>query len=146
MDSSGSDRMREFLKQVAVGPAGSRDLSAEQATEAMAICLSRSATDVQIGVFLIAQRMKRETTDENLGFYRALVEASTVVSAECEQVITLCDPYDGFDRVPHYAPVVAATLGALGHPCLLHSSRIMPPKNGLTARVVLSTMGVRISP
>ena len=144
MDTSGSERMREFLSQVAVGPAGSRDLNEEQAMEAMGLCLSRTATDVQIGVFLIAQRMKRETTDENLGFYRALVDASTVVSAGCDRVISLCDPYDGFNRVPHYAPVVAATLGALGYPCLLHSSRSMPPKNGLTVRTVLSDMGMAL--
>jgi len=134
--------MREYLSRIAVGPAGSRDLTESEAYDAMRLCLSREASDVQIGVFLIAERMKRETRDENVGFLRALTDASIVVPAPTDRVVALCDPYDGFKRVPHFAPVVAALLGAVGIPTLVHGARSVPPKHGYTHRVVLEAMGL----
>jgi len=134
--------MREYLSRIAVGPSGSRDLSESEAYDALSLCLTRAASDVQIGVFLIAERLKRETRDENVGFLRALMDASAIVTAPTDRVVSLCDPYDGFRRVPHFAPVVAALLGAVGIPTLLHGVRSMPPKHGLTHRVVLEAMGM----
>jgi anthranilate phosphoribosyltransferase len=140
--TAGWKRMRDFLKDVAVGPKGSRSLNTDEAFEAMALCLSREASDIQIGTFLIAERLKRETQDENTGFLRALVEASHVKTVSSSHVVSLADPYDGFNRVPHFSPVVAAVLGACGLPSYVHGVREMPPKSGITARQVFAAFGI----
>ena len=104
------EAMREILASIAIGPVGSRDLSRQDARRAMGLALSGEVSDVQIGAFLLAARLKRETTDENLGFLDALVGASTVVTADTPDIVSLADPHNGFTRAPHFAPVAAAVL------------------------------------
>ena len=77
------DEMRDVLSRVAVGPAGSRDLTRQEAQEAMTWVLQGSTSDIQAGVFLIAERLKRETDEENLGFLDALVAASVRMLSGC---------------------------------------------------------------
>ena len=134
--------MRSFLARIAVGPAGSKDLSEDEAREGLALCLTREADDVQIGTFLIAERLKRETEAENHGFLAALCDASHHVTAEVPDVMSLADPYDGFVRTPHFAPVVAGVLAACGLPTIVHGARTLPPKNGITARSVFEARGM----
>jgi len=138
---SGWEAMRQFLARVAVGPSGSRDLDRGEACRAMRLCLDRQATDVQIGVFLIAERLKRESDEEVLGFFDALLETSQVISTRTRLLVSIADPYDGYNRTAHFAPATAATLAALGVPTLLHGVEHMPPKYGTTARQVLRAGG-----
>lgn len=140
----GWETMLQVLARVAVGPEGSRDLSEDEAHDALALCLRREASDVQIACFLLAERLKRETEAENLGFLRALVEASVVVHGPAPAVVSLADPYDGFTRTPHFAPVVAAVLGAAGLPAYVHGVETAPPKEGVTARQVMRAFGIPI--
>ena len=128
--SAGWLAMRDILSRVAVGPKGSRNLTEDEAYNALKLCLSKEPSDIQVGVFLIAMRLKRETLDENRGFLRALREVSTIVQSPAPRVLSFCDPYDGFNRVPHFAPVVAAVLGACGLPSYVHGAWTMPPKPG----------------
>lgn len=136
--------MRDVLSRIAVGPKGSKDLDEEEAYDALNLCLTRQASDVQIGVFLMAQRLKRETEAENHGFLRAIVDASHIVTAAAPTVVSLADPYDGFQRSAHFGPVVAAVLGACGLPAYVHGAEYMPPKFGITSRQVLDHMGLAV--
>ena len=140
----GWNRMREVLSRVAVGPKGSKDLDREGAREAMTLCLQRSASDIQIATFLIAERLKRETTEENLGFLDALQDASTIVKTSAPEVVSLCDPHDGFIRAPHFAPVTAAILAACGLPTVVNGALTLAPKNGITPRQVMTHMGFKL--
>lgn len=142
--SPGWEAMRQVLARVAVGPRGSRDLDRAEAREATRLCLEREASDIQIAVFLIAMRLKRETADENLGVMDALLAASEVVVAETPDLVSLADPYDGYARGPHFAPVVAAILAACGQPAVVHGAWTTAPKEGLTARQVLEHRGLAL--
>lgn len=137
----GWERMRDVLRRVAVGPKGSKDLDRQEARLAMSLCLDRSASDIQIATFLIAERLKRETEEENHGFLEALMAASTIETADTPEVVSLCDPHDGYLRAPRFAPVTAAVLAACGLPAAIHGAITLPPKNGFTARRVLEHMG-----
>ena len=141
-ETDGQRVMRDILRRVAVGPSGSRDLGEQEAREAMALCLTREATDIQIAVFLIAERLKRETDEENLGFLRALCDASAIHAVAVPRVVSIADPYDGFNRTPHFGPVVAAVLGACGLPAYVHGARDTAPKHGITGRQVLEAMSI----
>ncbi|MDP6946832.1 MAG: anthranilate phosphoribosyltransferase, partial [Myxococcota bacterium] len=135
------EEMREILGRIAIGPVGSRDLERQGARRAMHLALQGEVSDVQIGAFLLAARLKRETTDENLGFLDALVGASTITSARSPEVVSLADPYNGFDRVPHFAPVTAAVLAACGLPSYVHGGVDVPPKQGITSLAVFEARG-----
>ncbi len=139
---AGWEAMRDVLSRVAVGPRGSRDLDRAAAREALRLCLDGEASAIQAAVFLIAMRLKRETSAENLGFLDALVDASHLATADCPDLVSLADPYDGGLRAPHCAPVVAATLAACGLPAVIHGAWTTAPKNGITARQVLESRGL----
>jgi anthranilate phosphoribosyltransferase len=140
----GWEAMRAILKRVAVGPQGSRDLDRVEAREALRLCLGREASDVQIGVFLIAERLKRETFEENAGFLDALRDASVVRTGPAPEVVCLADPFDGFTRQAHDGPAVAAVLAACGLPAYVVGAAGMPPKLGVTPRQVLEALGARL--
>ncbi len=57
------------------------NLTADQAREAMLSILHGKASNAQIAAFLVALRMKGETSDELLGFARAMRETSRRVEA-----------------------------------------------------------------
>ena len=65
--------MRQFLQQIATGPALSKDLSATDARSGMEYILDGRADEVQAAIFLIALRMKRETIAELHGVLKALL-------------------------------------------------------------------------
>ena len=68
--------MRSYIQRVATGPEYSKDISFEEARDAMQHILDGTADPVQAGIFLIALRMKRETLDENGGSLQAIIDAS----------------------------------------------------------------------
>ncbi len=126
--------MKDILSRIAIGPVGSRDLAREAAQEAMRLALEGEVSPVQTGAFLLAARLKRETTEENLGFLDALVGLSHRVDIESPDVVSLADPYNGFTRVPHFAAPTAAVLAACDLPTYIHGGADVPPKVGVTAR------------
>jgi len=139
-----ADRLGGYLKRVGVGPTMSKDLSREQARDAMAICLRREASDIRIGAFLLAARLKRETDDENRGFLDALRGAATIAEAPVPALVDLADPYDGAARHPPLGVFVAATLGAAGLPAVVHGVPEMGPKRGVTHEQVVAALGLSV--
>ena len=64
------DIIRRSIQKVATGPEYSKDLSYDEAYQMMTKILQGSVDPVQTAIILIALRMKRESDDENLGYYR----------------------------------------------------------------------------
>jgi len=60
-----------YVQAVGRGEKLKRDLTREEAREAMRLILDGTATPAQIGAFLITQRVKGETADEIEGFVEA---------------------------------------------------------------------------
>jgi len=89
----------DCIKKVATGEEYSRDISREDAREAMTWILSGNADPIQTAVFLIALRMKRETPEENLGLQDAIRDSMTPVSVDVEDLCTLSDPYYCFSEI-----------------------------------------------
>ncbi len=139
--TAGWQRMKSYLTRVAVGPAGSKDLSREEACDAMQLCLNGEASDIQTAVFLIAERLKRETDEENCGFFDAIQSATTTVTSPCDNIVSFADPTDGFNRAAHFAPVTAAILADNGLGGIIMSASGIPPKHGVTMRQALEHWG-----
>lgn len=60
-----------FVRILGKGKNGSRDLTAQEACDAMSMILSGQIEDVQLGAFLMLMRVKEETPDELAGFVKA---------------------------------------------------------------------------
>ena len=59
-----------YLKEIGRGSAGARHLTREQAADLMGQLLDGQCTDLELGAFCIAMRVKGETPAEMAGFGR----------------------------------------------------------------------------
>jgi anthranilate phosphoribosyltransferase len=134
-----------FVQAVGRGEKLKRDLTQEEAVTAMRMILRRSATDAQIGGFLIAQRVKGETVEEILGFTQVVrAEFMQQIAPKVENLLDLAAPYDGKVKTAQLAPAIAVVLAAAGVPVILHGDEGVPTKEGVTPGLVLANMGVAV--
>ncbi|MES9831657.1 MAG: anthranilate phosphoribosyltransferase [Candidatus Thiodiazotropha sp. LLP2] len=136
--------MHSIIQRIATGPELSKDISLDEARDGMSAILRDEIDDVQIAIFLIALRMKRETDDENKGILEAILNISESRSADVEDLISLADPYDGMNRNLPVAPMIPAVLAACGLPCVSHGLDAVGPKFGVTHRHILKAAGVNV--
>ena len=134
--------LADAIKKVATGPHLSKDLTQDEAYAAMTEILSGKADPVQAAIFFIALRIKRETDAENKGILQAMQAVTEQVTVDIKQLLTLSDPYNGYNR---HQPIVAflpAVLAASGLPTLSQGVWEMGPKFGITHAQVLAEAGV----
>lgn len=136
--------LRSCIQKVATGPEYSKDLSFEEAHTAMVQILSETADPVQIAIFFIALRMKRETGDENKGVLQAILDTANIVKAPVDEVLDIADPYDGHARGLPMAAFIAPVMAALGVPAVCHGLESVGPKYGVTHRKILRAAGKNV--
>ncbi|UCD11439.1 MAG: hypothetical protein JSU88_12455 [Nitrospinaceae bacterium] len=133
-----AERMKGYLEKVASGPRMSKDLSAQEAEDALLILLNGEASPPRAAAFLIASRMKLETVEENLGFWRALVATTVRHEMPFDRLLQIADPFDGVNRVPYFGFYAIPLLAAMGLPTYGHSARAHAPKFGITFEEILA--------
>lgn len=136
--------MRSVIGRIATGPEYSKDISAEEARDAMRFILNNQADPIQAGVFFIALRMKRETNDEYIGVLDGILETLHSATADVDEVATLADPYDGYNRSLTAAPFLPALLAACGMPTVTTGVEDMGPKHGATHKRILRAAGINV--
>jgi len=129
---SAEKRMIGYLEKIATGPKMSKDLTEEEAEDGLNLILNGEVSAVRSALFLIAARMKRETLEENLGFWRALDRTTLRYETKLDRLLQVADAFDGFQRVPYFGFFVLPVLAELGLPAYGHSSLPQPPKFGIT--------------
>lgn len=136
--------LRQCVQKVATGPEYSKDLSYEEAYHAMRHILSGEADPVQVAIYFIALRMKRETDEENRGTLQALIDTSSISTAAVDEVVDISDPYDGYARGVPASTFVPVVLAAMGVPAVLHGLDAVGPKYGATHHKILRAAGVKV--
>ena len=131
-DISPENRMQSYLQKIAAGPKLSKDLTEEEAEDALSLILDGEVSEVRMGVFLIAARMKVETVPENIGYWRALQKKISPRKISLNNLLQIADPFDGFQRIPYFGFYAIPVLAELGLPTYGHSALPMPPKFGIT--------------
>ncbi len=94
--------------------------------------------------FLEAERLKRESLDENLAALDYLWNRTQRLQTDLPVIVDLSTSYDGLTRTPFLLPFVAMTLGKQGIPTLLHGIDDIGPKHGVNFHKVLQEMGYPI--
>lgn len=120
------------------------DLSYDQAFDAMTLLLKdHTIPDFQKGAFLEAQRLKRESFDENKAFFEVLWSATTRIQTALPVLIDISDNYDGFTRYHNLAPFFAAVIASCGYSCLVHGTDEVAPKFGVSGIKILEACGYK---
>jgi len=136
--------MRDVIQRVAVGPDRGRDIARDEASAVMSAALNGMIDEVQLAVFLIALRMKRESLDEFYGLFDALQSESLSIIAPVPQLWSLADPFDGYQRHISMTPFLPALLSACGLPAVIHGVETVGPKHGVTAHKVYKLAGMNM--
>ena len=139
MEKGVETRLREYIQKIAAGPRQSKDLTREQAHDALTLILNGEVSPVRAAVFLIAARMKRESLEENLGYWKALDDATIKQPVKVKKLLQVADPFDGFNRTPCFGFYAIPVIAELGLPCYGHSAQGLPPKFGVTFQEILHT-------
>jgi len=137
--------MRSIIQRIATGPELSKDISLDEARLGMRLALEGKIDPVQMAIFLIALRMKRETHDENKGILDGIRDLTHTVTAPVDEVLDLADPYDGYNRTLPPAPFLPAVLAACGVATVTHGLETVGPKFGVTHRQILRAAGVPVA-
>ncbi len=135
-------QFRYILRDVAKGKRGARNLSREEARDALLFLFSPEADGAQVGAFLTAMRFKSATLEEYQGFFDAIHATSDIIAPQVPNLVNANGPYDGRKHFLQLSPAFAILASAAGVPMLLHSSDGLPPKHGVTSGRVLEALGV----
>ena len=129
--------MKTFIGKVADG----NSLTEVEAAQAFDIIMSGEASDVQIGAFLIALRVRGETIEEITGAARTMRAKATGVTAPSGSIDIVGTGGDakGTYNISTCTALVAAGAGAL---VAKHGSKAVSSKSG--ASDVLEALGVKL--
>jgi len=107
-----------YIKEIGRGKDGARSLNREQARDLMGQVLDGQVTDLELGAFAIAMRIKGESTDELAGFLEAVTERCLPLRAPGPAVVL--PSYNGARKLPNLTPLLALMLAREGVPVLVH--------------------------
>ncbi|MHB0876841.1 MAG: anthranilate phosphoribosyltransferase [Anaerolineae bacterium] len=130
--------MREAIKKVTA----EKDLTAEEAEQAMGDILSGAATPAQIGAFLAALRVKGETTPEILGCARAMRSSATPVTPRRTDLVDTCGTGGDMSGTFNISTVAAFVVAGAGVPVAKHGNRSVSSSCG--SADMLEALGVEI--
>ncbi|GAC1491365.1 MAG: anthranilate phosphoribosyltransferase [Solirubrobacteraceae bacterium] len=133
---------RATLKLVGTGPRGSRDLTLEEARDALTELLGGEVSPAQAGAFLIATRIKGESPEEMAGYAQALRDAAVPLAHSSRRPLVACaGAYDGTGEAPQLSIAAGVVAAACGAAIVIHCGSALGPKYGATARDVLAVLG-----
>lgn len=126
-----------YANQVVEG----KDLTEQEAMEAMDIIMSGGATNAQIAALLTALRMKGETIAEITGFAKGMRAKANHVTG-CEESVDIVGTGGDLASSFNISTTSSFVIAAAGMPVAKHGNRSVSSKSG--AADVLESLGVKI--
>jgi anthranilate phosphoribosyltransferase len=112
----------KYLKEIGRGKQGARSLAREQAADLFGQILDGEVSDLEVGAFCIAMRVKGETADEMCGFLDATAARLNRASAASGKPVVVLPSYNGARRLPVLTPLLAGLVARRGLPVLIHGA------------------------
>ena len=109
------------IKVIGRGKDGARPLTREQAADLFGQVLDRSVTDLEIGAFCLAMRIKGETPEEMAGFLDATGTRMHKIPMQGRTAVVL-PSYNGARKLPVLTPLLALLLAREGLPVVVHGA------------------------
>jgi anthranilate phosphoribosyltransferase len=110
-----------YIKEIGRGKDGARSLTREQASDLFGQVLDGTVTDLEIGGFCLAMRIKGETPDEMAGFLDATHQRLQRLPDAGAPVVVL-PSYNGARKLPVLTPLLALLLAREGAAVLVHGT------------------------
>ncbi len=128
-----------YLREIGRGKDGARGLSRAQATDLWGQLLDGTVSDLEVGAFCLAMRVKGETPEEMAGFLDATAPRLLTVPKGDKPVVVI-PSYNGARKIPVLTPLLGLLLAREGHPVMIHGT---PTENSrvFTAEV-LEQLGI----
>ena len=132
----------QYIKDIGRGKDGARSLNRVQAADLMGQVLDGTVTDLEIGAFCLAMRIKGETAEEMAGFLDA-THARLSLLPDNGQVTVVLPSYNGARKLPLLTPLLALLLAREGLPVLVHGTATEDKRVGSEA--VFAALGISAS-
>ena len=141
-----------YIKEIGRGKDGARPLSRVQAADLLGQVLDGTVTDLEVGAFCLAMRIKGETPEEMAGFLDATYQRLDHLPLHSSGVPTVVLPsYNGARKLPVLTPLLALLLARGGVAVLVHgtpteSSRVFASEVLLALNIPAQTAIKSIAP
>ena len=103
-----------YIKEIGRGKDGARPLTADQAHDLLDKVFSGQVTDLEIGAFCLAMRIKGETAQEMAGFLDATHQRLHSLPASTGRPTIVIPSYNGARKLPVLTPLLALLLAREG--------------------------------
>ena len=107
-----------YIKEIGRGANGARSLGVDAARALMGAVLDGEASDLEVGAFVLAMRMKGESLDELVGFLAAAEQRLAPIASD--RPVVVIPSYNGARRLPNLTPLLAMALAQQGARVLVH--------------------------
>ena len=139
-------RLPSLVQRVAIGPKLQKEVTREEVAQAIVSALNGHENMMQLGIFLIALRMRGERMHEFSGIFDGLLATTSRSSVAVEQLVELAEPFDGSIRHHNYCAFLPAVLAACGLPTFINGVHDCGPKHGVTVSKIYKYLGKRELP
>ncbi len=129
----------KYIKEIGRGKDGARSLTREQAADLFGQVLDGEVTDLEMGAFCLAMRIKGETAQEMAGFLDATHARLHQVPASCTTVVL--PSYNGARKLPVLTPLLALLLAREGLSVVVHG--MASESTRVSAQNVLLALNIR---
>jgi anthranilate phosphoribosyltransferase len=110
----------QYIREIGRGKEGARSLTRVQAADLFGQVLDGTVSDLEVGAFCIAMRVKGETPEEMAGFLDATHARLQRVPAT--QPVVVLPSYNGARKLPGLLPLLALLLAREGVSVLVHGT------------------------
>ena len=131
-----------YIKDIGRGKDGARALGREQAADLMGQILDQQVSDLELGAFCLAMRIKGETPEEMAGFLDATHARLQRVPTHGVPAVVL-PSYNGARKLPVLTPLLALLLAREGAAVLVHGTATEDKR--VSSQAVLAELGIKPS-
>jgi anthranilate phosphoribosyltransferase len=128
-----------YIKDIGRGKDGARALGRAQAADLMGQILDQQVSDLELGAFCIAMRIKGETPEEMAGFLDATHARVNKVHTGHTPTVVL-PSYNGARKLPVLTPLLALLLAREGVAVVVHGAATEDKR--VSSQAVLAHLGV----
>lgn len=127
----------QYIKDIGRGRDGARALDRTQAADLMGQILDGHVSDLELGAFCIAMRIKGETEQEMAGFLDATHARLQLINTSSPTVVL--PSYNGARKLPVLTPLLGHLLAREGLAVVIHGTPTESAR--VTSQAVLAAMG-----
>ncbi len=115
------------IKEIGRGARGARGLASADARASFLALLNDEVSDVQLGAWWLAMRIKGESPEE-LAAFESAMQQTLSLRVRCDFPCVVLPCYNGARQLPNLTPLLAWTLAKRGVRTLLHGVRNDPSR------------------